>query len=496
MKRSFLNAYRTRLLMLLFVLAASLSAFGQSQPQSTPQPLNPGTVVTGQCQGNESEPGCVLPNLFGAQGLSLFPISAFPHYAHFIGSAETTLNQTLSSAIATQLAILPFISPSSGFTYRYDSSSGAFVRTTTSFGPIYTERAETIGRRKVSIGASYQRFRFDRLDGIDLHQIPAVFSHVPDTGPNGAPETYESDVIATTNNLKVNMDQTMLFATVGVLDHLDVSVAVPLSSMRMSATSNANIIRVSGPTFTLSTTGQVFPNPHEFDASGTQSKVFSSSGSASGLGDITLRTKGTVFQSESLRVALALDVRTPTGDARKFLGSGAVGLRPFLVVSTGKRFTPHANIGYQWNGESILAGNITGTNISENSSGIVVIQNGPALKQKLPGQFFYWLGMDFGIANRRLTLDLDYLGQTVFNAPRISQRPFVTDSIPGGTGALSLPNIVGVKNNVALNSGSVGAKYAVYRRLLLTGDVLFRLDNKGLRQNVTPLASLQYSFGK
>src|SRR5262245_39547600 len=263
MKGSFVNTYHTRLLMLLFVLAASSSGFGQSQPQ----PLNPGTVVTGQCQGNEGEPGCVLPNLFGSQGLSVFPSPAFPHYAHFIGSAETTLNQTLSTAIATQLAILPFISPSSGFTYRYDRSSGAFVRTTTSFGPIYTERAETIGRSKVSIGASYQRFRFDKLDGIDLHQIPAVFSHVPDTGPNGAPETYEADVIATTNNLKLNMDQTMLFGTVGVLDHLDVSIAVPISSIRMSATSNASIIRVSGPTFTPPGSNQVFANPHAFDAS-------------------------------------------------------------------------------------------------------------------------------------------------------------------------------------------------------------------------------------
>jgi hypothetical protein len=480
--------------MLLLVLAASSSGFGQSQPQ--PQPLNPGTVVTGQCQGNESEPGCVLPNLFGPQGLSLFPSPVFPHYAHFIGSAETTLNQTLSTAIATQLAILPFISPSSGFTYRYDTASGAFVRTTTSFGPIYTERAETVGRRKVSIGTSYQRFRFDKLDGIDLHQIPAVFSHVPDTGPNGAPETYEADVIATTNNLKLNMDQTMLFGTVGVLDHLDVSVAIPISSIRMSATSNATITRVSGPTFTLTGTGQVFQNPHEFDASGTQSKVFSSTGSASGIGDITFRTKGTVFQSESMRLALALDVRTPTGDARKFLGSGAIGLRPFLVVSTGKRFAPHANIGYQWNGQSILAGNITGTNISEDQTGTVVIQNGSAVKQKLPSEFFYWLGTDFGISSRRLTLVFDYLGQIVFDAPRISQSTFVTQNIPGGTGTLSLPTIVGVKNNVGLNNGAIGAKYTIYRNLLLTGDVLFRLDNKGLRQNVTPLISLQYSFGR
>ena len=130
----------------------------------------PGTIVTGQCTGHGSEPACVLPNLFGPTGLTVYANSGFPHYAHFIGAAQTTLNQTLSSAIVTQLAVLPNISPSSGFTYRYDSEAGAFVRSTTSFGPIYAERAETVGRGKVSFGISYQRFRFSNIDGLDLHK--------------------------------------------------------------------------------------------------------------------------------------------------------------------------------------------------------------------------------------------------------------------------------------------------------------------------------------
>ncbi len=134
--------------------------------QGGPQPLVQGTIVTGHCQGHASEPGCVLPNLFGPGGLSLFNNPVFPHYAHFIGSAQTTLNQTLGTAIATQLAILPIVSPASGFTYKYDPSAGAFERSTTTFGPIYTERAETIGEGKFYFGISYQRFRFDKLDGI------------------------------------------------------------------------------------------------------------------------------------------------------------------------------------------------------------------------------------------------------------------------------------------------------------------------------------------
>ena len=170
----------------------------------------------------------MIPNLFGPTGITLAKNPAFPHFAPFIGSSQQILNQGVGAAIATQLAILPIISPSSGFTYRYDSAAGAFVRSSTSFGPIYTERAETIGRGKVSFGISYQRFRFGSLDGIDLHKVPAVFTHIPGTGTNGAVEPYEADVIQTSNNLSLNMDQTIFYGTIGITDRVDFSVAVPV----------------------------------------------------------------------------------------------------------------------------------------------------------------------------------------------------------------------------------------------------------------------------
>jgi hypothetical protein len=50
-------------------------------------------------------------------------------------------------------------------------------------------------------------------------------------------------------------------------------------------------------------------------------------------------------------------------------------------------------------------------------------------------------------------------------------------------------------DNVGLNSMAVGAKVRLWGNLLLTGDVLFRLDNRGLRQDVTPLVALSYTGG-
>jgi hypothetical protein len=458
-----------------------------------PVQLAPGVIVTGQCYGHEAQPGCVLPNLFGSQGLTLANSPQFPHYAHFVGSAQETLNQGVGTAIATQLAILPIISPSSGFTYKYDSAAGVFTRSTTSFGPIYTERAETIGQGAVSFGLSYQRFRFGSLDGINLHDIPAVFTHVPDTGPGGTPETYESDVIQTHNGLNLNLDQAILYATVGVTDRLDLSVAVPMVSVRFGATSSATIIQVSGPTFVPAPGVAPVPNPHQF-ANGSLTNAYSSTGTAFGIGDVSLRVKNTVFQSGGLTIAGVVDIRTPTGNATKFLGSGALGVRPFIAVSGGARFSPHLNLGYQWNGNSLLAGNLTGSTVSE-VSGVAVIQNGPATSAQLPSQYFGSVGADYGVT-KRLTLNFDYLGQVLVHTPRVFQSTVTTADIPGGTGAITLPTISAGKDTIGLNSGAVGFKVNLFDRFLLTGDVLFRLDNRGLRQNITPLIALSYALAR
>ncbi len=468
--------------------------------QGTTSVLGTDSIVTGACYGHEQEPGCVIPSLFGSNGLTLFPNvnPSFSHYAHFTGQAQDTLNTTLTTAIATQLAILPIISPGSGYTFRYDSASGAFVPTSSSFGPIYTERGQTIGRGRFSFGVSYQRFRFNSLDGIDLHKVPAVFAHIPDTGPGEVPEPYEADVISTENSLNVNMDQTMFYGTVGVTDRLDISLAIPLVSIRIGGDSNANIIRVSGPTFIPTGAPPGTPpinNPHAFDVQGSLQKVFPASGSATGIGDITVRVKGGVFRNDKVQVALAMDVRAPSGDARKLLGSGAVGIKPFLAVSTGKRLSAHFNIGYQWNGKSILAGNITGTVFGENSAGQATITNGPVTKESLPNQFFYSVGVDYG-ATSRLTLVFDYLGQTVFSAPRVFMDSVTTQDVPGGTGALTLPTIRGAKDTFSLNNGAAGVKFNLFGSVLLTANLLFRMDNNGLRQDVTPLIGLAYTFGK
>ena len=44
----------------------------------------------------------------------------------------------------------PASSPASGFTYEFDSATGTFVRSTRSFGPILSDRAQTIGQGRIA----------------------------------------------------------------------------------------------------------------------------------------------------------------------------------------------------------------------------------------------------------------------------------------------------------------------------------------------------------
>jgi hypothetical protein len=150
------------------------------------------------------------------------------------------------------------------------------------------------------------------------------------------------------------------------------------------------------------------------------------------------------------------------------------------------------NLGYQWNGSSILAGNLTGSTVGEINE-VAVIQTGPATSSPLPSQYFYSVGSDYGLT-KRLTLNVDYLGQVLVHAPRVFDSTITTANIPGGTGALTLPTISAGKDTIGLNNVAIGFKYNLIDRLLFTGDLLFRMDDRGLRQTVTPLIGVSYAF--
>ena len=404
----------------------------------------------------------LIPGLYGPGGLRVESEARLPdgstHSAHFNSAFQARFTQ-FNIALASQLAAIPLPSPASGFTYTFDESLGVYQRTTQSFGPILAERPETLGRGKLSFGTSYQHFGFDSIEGVDLGSVPAVFTH-DDAQLGGG----RSDVVTTETGIDATIDQTVFSLTYGLANWLDASVAVPVVRVDLGATSTATIQRI----------GTTNPAIHFYGAGSgdyEDSAVYRSSGSASGIGDVVLRLKGHVLRKEKAGLALGIDVRLPTGDEENLLGLGTTGVKPFAAFAVGLGHAAlHLNAGYTWNGDSVLAGDVA-----------------TGQKADMPDQFSWAGGIDFGVT-KRLTLALDVVGTRVIDSPRLVTQTFTAAN--GNT----FPQIDFVTESYDIINGAAGLKVNLFGRLLLDANVLFKLNDAGLRDKLTPLIGIEYAF--
>ncbi len=483
--------------LLLGALILAMSSFLPALAQS-PCPI---TAVS-------SKLVCTIPQLYGPDGLGPPALQANTfHDVHFSASNQrdfTPLSGAVTSAVGTQLGLLELASPASGITFTFDRSLGIVQRSNQSFGPVLSERSETIGRHKLFLAVTYQYFNFSSIDGISLRNLPVVFQHVdtpgvngcvagflpgsnnrrcnpvPVTlGPNGQPTfandgnpTFELDNVVSNTSIGLKVHQITAFATYGLTNRIDVSVAVPFSNIRLGGFATSQIVANSVPI------GD--PNPLDYLHRACADAIclnpsFANVSTASGIGDVTLRVKGTVLRGERAGLAIGADLRTPTGDEMNFLGSGAVGAKPFVAASYRGRISPHANAGFEWNGKSILAGDIA-----------------TGAKGRLPREFLYSAGVDVGVT-RRLTVAADLLGTHVFNTFRVVPVTFTDRGNIEGQ-VHSYPDIFQVRDSLDMRDLGLGAKYSPFGNFLVTGNVQLKLNDAGLRAKAVPLIGLSYIF--
>lgn len=457
---------------------------------------------------------CVVPQVYGPFGLGsgqTAPLLANSHQAHFEGDFLSSFGP-INEAVGIQVSQLPIASPSSGITFTYDPSLKTFAPSREeSLGPILGERASTIGQNKLYVAFSFQYFNFNSIDGQDTNKLHSVVQHEAFPPPFPSPfitacpnqsglsgqfagnPCFVRDFVQTINSIDLTVHQYTIYATYGLTRHLDVSVEIPFLDVHMATTSNATIVSNS-----VTVPSAQFPNGvfHQFDPTLVPScgstrpclqGSFANSGTSQGIGDLTLRAKYEVYQGERFGFATGLDVRLPTGDAENFLGSGATGIKPFGVVSYSARVSPHAELGYEWNGDSILAGDFVGPTATNN-------------KRALPNRLVYTVGADVSIV-RHLTGAFDLYGQRLFGVPELFSSPY-TDlgkcsdikctTLTAGTTHPNLGVIASTDYNI-LNA-SVGLKYQVVRNLVVSGNVLLKLNDSGLRATAVPLVGVSYSF--
>jgi len=293
-----------------------------------------------------------VTHLFGPDGLILAPTTLRrsppgTREGDFQASSIRGLEQ-LNNQINSAVGIFAFNSSVTGFTF--DLERGIPIQTTESLGPLLTERAPTLGAKRLNVNMTYTRINFTQFEGTDLDNIPLAFA-AEDINRNGIIDTRgrfraESDQVLVDLDLDISEDLVALIATYGLTSHWDVGVVVPIVHLRFRAKGKATIVDKDGNLGGTVQTGQ----PVHLFRNGSSTLKASSGGNATGVGDVILRTKYNFLLNHSVLPDLSAvaEVKLPTGSRDDLLGTGGTNLTGLLVASKTyhRWFTPHLNFGY------------------------------------------------------------------------------------------------------------------------------------------------------
>ena len=444
-----------------------------------------------------------------------------PHAMHFIPGLSLQLTpRELNKAIGLGLTTFPLPSSAGGFAYTTDPATGETRLATTTFGPVYAERAFTIGKKRFDFGVAFQPTSFDSFETAELSDGSMQFilehnnccpgappgqnapllptSDVSPGVPTPFDPAFERDLLRSQISVDIEANTTVFFANYGVTERFDVGAAIPFVSVDIAGRVTSTILRTA-------TAAQ--PGIHTF-AAGQDSFTVAERRSATGLGDVLLRAKYNFVRSGGNALAAAIDFRLPTGDEDNLLGTGATQTRfQFLASGEYGLFAPHVSFGYTFsNGEvSDLTADVANT-VAPDEPGRLDVPP-PNFDPSVPDEITYTFGFS-AAAHPRVTLGFDFIGRTIRDVYRFDIRDRTLENRgPGTLGQDQLasftstdelivrgdPNI-GTRQNLNLLLGVVGGKVNIGRGVLLNGGVLFPLSNSGLQPNVTPYFSFEYVF--
>ncbi len=394
------------------------------------------------------------------------PLSIQVHGTHFIPSAvqsNGTLISFLESAIATNITNIPISATSSGRTYRF--VGGVPEATSTSPGPIFAERAQTLGRGRVLFGATVNAFDFKTVRGVKLSDVQLNFTHEnvdfegcdavagADCSQYGVPN-LENDFIALDLDMNVKVRSTLFVLTYGLFDWADIGVVLPLVSTSLRGTSTAQVVPFGGPDATHFFSG----SPDNADLS-AQRFV---DGSATGLGDLAARLKLRIAQTSTTAFAVLADGRFATGSEEDLLGSGNTSVRGLGIVSAQfGNFSPHANVGYHYRSGEI-----------ENDAVLATI------------------GFDHVLAHW-VTLAVDVISDFQVGESQLAVPEPVTLEVPFRR-TIAATNIPNRRDDII--NGSFGFKFVTPSGLTIIANSLSPLNDGGLRASVAWTLGLEYNF--
>ncbi len=246
----------------------------------------------------------------------------------------------VTDAIGRSISNIPTPATSTGSIIEF-TPGGRIQTRRLSAGPIYAERAPTLGKKKLLVGVLLTAMRFQALRGVPLSNLAFNFRHVdiPGTPGFGNP-VQENNILQVTMDVELQTWVSSFFVTYGVLNNLDLGIAIPVVRTSLSGRSEAQILPFGSNS--VYSFGGPAADPQLTETSYQQ-------GSAIGFGDIGIRAKLNIRQSSDLGFALRSDIRLPTGSEEELLGLGTFAVNALGVASWEFGiFTPHLNLGYRY----------------------------------------------------------------------------------------------------------------------------------------------------
>ena len=406
------------------------------------------------------------PLFLGGTGDPNNPESVRIHGNHFVPAAVAsngTVISFLTNSIGSSVANVPVSATSGGSTFSFEG--GVPVRTSTSAGPVFGERAQTLGRGRVLAGLSRTGVSFKTLRGVELDGLRFTFTHANsdfegcdsiaggDCSLLGVP-LLENETIDLDLDLDVRLTVTTFLLTYGLSDRIDVGAVLPLVSTEIEGTSRAQINPFGPP-----------PAVHFFGGTPDDPVLTASRfvrGSSTGVGDVVGRVKINLRRGDPLAVGVLADVRFPTGSEHDLLGSGAFAARGIAILSARfGDFSPHANLGYLYRGGEFETDAVLGT-----------------------------LGFDHLLAPWA-TLAMDLISQLqVGESPLQVPDPVVIQSPYVRT---VTPSIIPDRRDDIVD-GSVGLKLTTAPGLTVVANGEWPLNRGGLRPDIIWTVGLEYNF--
>jgi len=389
---------------------------------------------------------------FGNCGQILCLAASGGHGDHFIPSSvdgNATVLNYLTNAVGAQAANLPISATTSGVTYTM--VGGVPQQSTTSAGPVFGERANTLGKGRTLMGVSVNYMSFTQLRGTDLSEVGFNFTH-QDNAPTGLGNPdFEQDVISVNTNVSLSLLMTSFVFTYGLTDRLDFGVAVPLVNASLSGTSRAAVVSSLAVT------------PHFFGgtpASPITTAITSTDASSAGIGDIAMRLKGNLSRPGSATaLGFLTDLRLPTGSVDNFQGTGGLTARLTGIASRSMgNFSPHVNAG-------------------------VALRTGDYQTNAVVAN----VGFDH-LLNARATLAVDLLTEFQAGGDPVTFPAPVTI----GTRSIQVTNLENKRNDFV--HGSLGLKFSTPKGITGIFNAVIPIINNGLRPNAVLSAGIEYGF--